>query len=138
MKKVLRSLILFVVFGAIYYGLECIWKQGPAHWTMFALGGIVGALISDINDKIEWDMPVFQQCTIALGVAIFSDAVAGIILNIILRLDVWRYTRVEFFWNQCSLPYCIIWFVLGTACIFLDDWLQWKFFGGEKPHYKLR
>lgn len=138
MKKFLRSLILFIVFGVIYYGLECIWKQGLAHWTMFALGGIVGALISDINDKIEWDMPIFQQCTIALGVAIFSDAVAGIILNIILRLDVWRYTRMEFFWNQCSLPYCIIWFILGTACIFLDDWLQWKFFGGEKPHYKLR
>lgn len=138
MKKLLRSLILFIVFGAIYYGFQCAWKQGPAHWTMFALGGIIGVLISDINDKIEWNMPIFQQCTIALGVAIFSDAVAGIILNIILQLNVWHYTRMEFFWNQCSLPYCIIWFILGTICIFLDDWLQWKLFGGEKPHYKLR
>lgn len=138
MKRVFKDLILFVIFGAIYFGLECIWKGAATHWTMFLVGGLIGVLIGGINEKIEWDVPIFQQCTISMGVAIFCEAALGIVLNILLRLDVWHYTKMAFFWNQCSLPFCVIWFVLGSACIFLDDWLRWKLFGKEKPHYKLR
>lgn len=138
MKRVFKDLILFVIFGAIYFGLECIWKGAATHWTMFVVGGLMGVLIGGINEKIGWDMPVFQQCTIGMGVAIFCEAAVGIVLNILLGLDVWHYTKMAFFWNQCSLPFCVIWFVLGSICIFLDDWLRWKLFGEEKPHYKLR
>ena len=138
MKRVFKDLILFVIFGALYFGLECIWKGAATHWTMFVVGGLMGVLIGGINEKIGWDMPVFQQCTIGMGVAIFCEAAVGIVLNILLGLDVWHYTKMAFFWNQCSLPFCVIWFVLGSMCIFLDDWLRWKLFGEEKPHYKLR
>lgn len=138
MKRIFKDLILFVIFGAIYFGLECIWKGAATHWTMFLVGGLMGVLIGGINEKIGWDMPVFQQCTIGMGVAIFCEAAVGIVLNILLGLDVWHYTKMAFFWNQCSLPFCVIWFVLGSICIFLDDWLRWKLFGEEKPHYKLR
>lgn len=136
MKKFLHNLILFTVFGTVYFILECIWKGYLTHWTMFLLGGIVGFLIGDINEKIHWDMPFLQQCTIGMGVAVFSEAVAGIIINIILKLNVWHYYRMAFFWNQCSLPFCIIWLFLSAACIVLDDFLRWKLFGEEKPHYR--
>ena len=138
MKRIFKDLILFVIFGAIYFGLECIWTGAATHWTMFLVGGLMGVLIGGINEKIGWDMPIFQQCTISMGVAIFCEAAVGIVLNILLGLDVWHYTKMAFFWNQCSLPFCVIWFVLGSICIFLDDWLRWKLFGEEKPHYKLR
>lgn len=138
MKRIFKDLILFVIFGAIYFGLECIWTGAATHWTMFLVGGLMGVLIGGINEKIGWDMPIFQQCTISMGVAIFCEAAVGIVLNILLGLDVWHYTKMAFFWNQCSLPFCVIWFVLGSMCIFLDDWLRWKLFGEEKPHYKLR
>lgn len=138
MKRLLKNIILFLIFGAIYYACECIWKGGWSHWTMFMLGGLVGVLIGGINEKIEWNMPFSQQCTIGMGVAIFSEAFAGIILNIILKLHIWHYTRLSFFWHQCSLPFCIIWFILASACIVLDDVLRWKLFGEEKPHYRLR
>lgn len=137
-KLFLKNMALFVIFGALYYGLECLWKGYPTHWTIFLLGGIVGFLIGDINGKIHWKMPFFQQCTIGMGVAIFSEAVAGIILNIILKLNVWSYQRMAFFWNQCSLPFCVIWLFLSAACIILDDFLRWKLFGEEKPHYTWR
>lgn len=138
MKRFLKDFILFLIFGAIYFCLECAWRGHLTHWTMFILGGLVGVLIGGINERIEWDMPFFQQCTIGMGVAIFSEAVAGIVLNILLQLNIWHYTKLAFFWNQCSLPFCIIWFVLATVCIVLDDFLRWKLFGEEKPHYRLR
>jgi hypothetical protein len=59
MKRLFKNFILFLIFGAIYYMLECIWKGGLTHWTMFVLGGLVGILIGDINEKVEWDMPFF-------------------------------------------------------------------------------
>lgn len=138
MKHFLKNLILFLIFGAIYFCLECAWRGHLTHWTMFILGGLVGVLIGGINERIEWDMPFFQQSTIGMGVAIFSEAVAGIVLNIFLQLNIWHYTKLAFFWNQCSLPFCIIWFILAMVCIVLDDFLRWKLFGEEKPHYRLR
>ena len=138
MKRFLKDFILFLIFGAIYFCLEYVWRGHLTHWSMFILGGLVGVLIGGINETIEWDMPFFQQCTIGMGVAIFSEAVAGIVLNILLQLNIWHYTKLAFFWNQCSLPFCIIWFVLAAVCIVLDDFLIWKLFGEEKPHYRLR
>ena len=138
MKKWMKDLIIFIVFGAIYFGLECLWRGSGAHWTLFFLGGFIGFLIQDINGKMHWKTPFLQQCTIGMGVAIFSEAVAGIILNVILKLDVWHYQRMTFFWNQCNLPFCIIWLFLSAACIVFDDWLRWKFFGEEKPTYRWR
>ena len=58
-KLFLKNMALFVIFGALYYGLECLWKGYPTHWTLFLLGGIVGFLIGDINGKIHWKMPFF-------------------------------------------------------------------------------
>lgn len=137
-KEFIKNMILFIIFGAIYFGLECLWKGSLTHWTMFLLGGVVGFLIGDINEKIHWEMPFMQQATIGMGVAIFAEAVAGIILNIILDLKLWHYSTMTFFWGQCSLPFCIIWLFLSAACIVLDDWIRWKFFGEEKPHYRWR
>jgi len=59
MKRLLKDAIIFIIFGAIYFGLECLWKGHATHWTMFLLGGLVGMLIGNINEKISWDMPIF-------------------------------------------------------------------------------
>lgn len=138
MKSLLRNLILFVVFGAIYFGLESAWEGCVTHWTMFLMGGFISVVIGDINGKVHWKTPILQQITIGMGVAIFCDAAVGITINILLRMEMWHYTRMAFLWDQCSLPFCAIWFVLSAACIFLDDFLRWKLLGEEKPHYTLR
>ena len=138
MKRFWKDLILFVTFGAIYFGLECLWTGALTHWTMFLMGGLMSVLISNINGKIHWKTPFFQQCTIGMGAAVFCEAALGIILNIFLKLETWHYTKMTFFWNQCSLPFCVIWFILAAVCIVFDDLLRWKMLGEEKPHYKLR
>lgn len=136
--KLIKNIVIFLAFGAIYYVLESIWKGSFEHWYIFILGGLISTLISNINEKIEWDMPFFQQATIGLGVAIFSEAFVGIVLNIILNLNIWHYDRLTFFWHQCSLSSCVLWFILSIACILFDDWLRWRLLGEEKPHYSLR
>lgn len=138
MKRLLKDLILFVVFGAIYFVLQSLWESSTTHWTIFLLGGFISIVISDINGKIHWKTPILQQVTIGMGVAIFCDAAIGIVINVLLRMEMWHYTRMAFLWDQCSLPFCVIWLILATACIFLDDFLRWKMLGEEKPHYTLR
>jgi hypothetical protein len=60
MKKCLKDLILFIVFGAIYFGLECLYKGHITHWSMFMLAGIIGLLIGGINEHIPWEMPFIK------------------------------------------------------------------------------
>jgi len=59
MKTFLKNIILFIIFGAIYFGLECLWKGHITHWSMFVLAGMVGVLIGSINELIEWEVPFY-------------------------------------------------------------------------------
>lgn len=138
MKTFLKNIILFIIFGAIYFGLECLWKGHITHWSMFVLAGMVGVLIGSINELIEWEVPFYIQCTLGALVATLGEVITGVIVNILLGLNVWHYNVLAFFWGQCSLPFCCIWFLLSGVCIILDDIIRWKWFGEDKPHYVWR
>ena len=135
MKTFLKNIILFIIFGAIYFGLECLWKGHITHWSMFVLAGMVGVLIGSINELIEWEVPFYIQCTLGTLIATLGEVITGVIVNILLGLNVWHYNVLAFFWGQCSLPFCCIWFLLSGVCIILDDIIRWKWFGEDKPHY---
>lgn len=134
--KLLKSLVLFIVFGAIYFLIECIWKGHLTHWSMFILAGIVGVLIGGINEYIPWEMPFWQQCGIGMIIATLGEGITGLIVNVWLRLNVWHYNILSFFWGQCSVLFCIAWFFLAGLCIVIDDWARYKWFGEEYPYYK--
>ena len=138
MKTFLKNIVLFIIFGAIYFGLECLWKGHLTHWSMFVLAGMVGVLIGSINEIIEWEVPFYIQCTLGALVATLGEVITGVIVNILLGLNVWHYNILAFFWGQCSLPFCCIWFLLSGVCIILDDIIRWKWFGEDKPHYVWR
>ena len=138
MKTFLKNIVLFIIFGAIYFGLECLWKGHLTHWSMFVLAGMVGVLIGSINELIEWEVPFYIQCTLGALVATLGEVITGVIVNILLGLNVWHYNILAFFWGQCSLPFCCIWFLLSGVCIILDDIIRWKWFGEDKPHYVWR
>ena len=135
LKRLVKYIILFLVFGLIYFGIECIWKGHLTHWSMFVLAGMVGILIGGINECIPWEMPFWQQCGIGMIIATIGEGVTGLIVNKWLHLNVWHYNILPFFWNQCSVPFCIAWYVLAGLCIVLDDVMRWKWFGEDKPHY---
>jgi hypothetical protein len=58
MKNFLKkNIVLFMVFGAIYFMIECAWKGRITHWSMFVLAGFIGVMIGSINEYIPWKMP---------------------------------------------------------------------------------
>ena len=137
--KILKQLFLFLVFGFVYFIIETIWKGHLTHWSMFVVAGIIGVLIGDINEYIPWEMPFFLQCGIGTVIATIIEGISGLILNVYLNLHIWDYSNVpfNFFYQQCCLPFCVAWFVLSAACIIVDDYIRYKIFNEEHPHYIL-
>ena len=129
MKKLIKQIVLFLVFGAIYFGLECLWKGHITHWSMFVLAGIIGTLIGAINNYIPWEVPFIRQCIYGMLISVAGEAITGFIVNIKLGLNVWHYNFLPFFWGQCSIPFAFAWLFLSGICILLDDWIRWKWFG---------
>ena len=139
-QETVRNLILFCCYGLLYYGIETVWKYPrTSHWSMFIVGGIIGVVIGGINNYLDWEMPFWQQCAVGAVWTTLVEGIAGIILNIWLKLGVWDYSRMpfRFFFGQCCLPFCVAWFVLSGVAIILDDYLRFLLFGEEKPHYSL-
>lgn len=132
----IKYIILFLIFGLIYFGIECAWKGHLTHWSMFVLAGFVGITIGAINEHIPWEMPLWQQCGIGMVIATIGEGITGLIVNTWLGLNVWHYNQLTFFWGQCSLWFCIAWYFLAGLCIIIDDWIRYKWFGEEYPHYK--
>ena len=137
--KILKQLFLFLVFGFVYFIIETIWKGHLTHWSMFVVAGIIGVLIGGINEYIPWEMPFFLQCGIGTVIATVIEGISGLILNVYLGLNIWDYSNVpfNFFYQQCCLPFCIAWFILSGVCIIVDDYIRYKIFNEEHPHYIL-
>ena len=110
LKVCLKLLVLAVIGGAIYVGIEMLWR-GHSHPSMFILGGLCFVSIGLIND---------------------------VIVNIWLKLGVWDYSGLPLnILGQVCLPFYFAWVGLSVVAIVFDDYLRYWFFGEEKPHYKI-
>lgn len=133
----LKPLTLISVGGFLYVLLELIFR-GRSHWTMFLVGGLCFWLIGLINEIIPWEMPLWKQCVIGAIIITSVEFVAGCIINILLGWQVWDYSNLPFnIWGQICLPFAVLWFFLSAVAIVLDDYLRYRLFGEEKPHYKV-
>lgn len=136
MKKLSKNLGLFAIGGLLYYLVE-IWWRGYSHISMFVVGGICFVLIGLINEYLSFETTLWKQQLIATVIVTGIELVAGLILNVWLRLNVWDYSNLPFnLLGQISLQYSIFWFLLSLPAIILDDWLRWWLFGEEKPYYR--
>lgn len=134
---------LFLTGGILYYVIEYFYKtfisHGTTHWSMFLLGGICFILIGAINEVIPWEMSIIKQGLIGAGIVTSLEFVFGVILNIILKLDIWDYSSLPFnILGQICLPFSLAWFGLALIAIFLDDYLRWLWFNEERPHYHIK
>ena len=50
MKELMRSSILFLIYGFMYYLIEVLYR-GYSHWSMFILGGVCGVVIGLLNER---------------------------------------------------------------------------------------
>lgn len=124
-NKIYNNVIIFIIFGLSYYGIEILWR-GYSHWTMMILGGICGLLIGMINE-ITPKMKVWRQMLLGSIIVTILEFVGGCILNIWLGLGIWNYSNMPFnILGQVCLIYTILWFLLSYVVIWLDDEIREK------------
>lgn len=137
LKKMFKYAVLFLIGAVIYYCIEMAYR-GYSHWSMFLLGGVCFLGVGFINEDIAWEMSLLKQGCIGSLIITFLELWAGYILNICLGWHVWDYSDVPLnFYGQICLPFSLLWIPISIVAIILDDYLRYKLFGEEKPHYKL-
>lgn len=138
MDHFIRLMTIVLWGGFIYSGIELIWR-GYTHPSMFITGGICFLLIGGINNFYTWSMPIFKQATIGALIVTVIELISGLIVNCWFKLDIWDYTDMPLnILGQICLPYSILWVPLSLVGIFLDDYLRWKLYGEEIPHYVIK
>lgn len=136
MKQLYKIIILFLIGGLSYYGIELVWR-GYSHWTMLCLGGVCFGEIGFINEVLKWKTPLWKQCGIATFIVLLSELIAGYLLNIKLNLGIWDYSTEPFnYMGQICLKYAILWYFLSAIAIILDDLLRYKLW--QEPIYKYK
>lgn len=48
-KTIIKCITLFIIYGLIYFIIECLWKQQISDYRMLMLGGFMGVFIGLIN-----------------------------------------------------------------------------------------
>lgn len=132
-----KALALMGIGGAIYAVIELIWR-GHTHWTMALLGGLLFVLIGAINEYIPWCIPLWRQGVIGALIVTWAELVAGLVLNVWLRLGIWDYSNLPGnFMGQICPQFTAAWALLSIVAVVLDDWLRYWLFGEDRPHYKI-
>jgi len=132
-----KAVSLFLTGGILYLIIEILWR-GHTHWTMGVVGGLCFILIGAINEFFPWNMSLILQGIIGSIIVTIVEFLSGIILNVWLNLNIWDYSNLPFnIMGQICLPFIIAWIGLSIIAVLVDDWLRYKWFNEEKPHYTL-
>ena len=120
LKNILFHCIVAVFGGFVYMGVELLWR-GHTHWTMGILGGVCFVLIG-LLDEIQDHPPILKQMFQGAVIVTVLEFIAGLILNIWLKLDIWDYSNLPFnLMGQICLQFFIAWFFLSYPAIKLEN-----------------
>lgn len=136
MGRLAKPLVLLGIGGLTYVGIELLYR-GHSHWTMFFVGGIAGYCIGLINEIIPWEMPLWKQTLIGTAIVTVIEFIAGCIINLWLKWDVWDYSALPLnLLGQICLPFILSWSVLVLFWIFADDYIRYWLWKEERPRYR--
>ncbi|MPN44820.1 hypothetical protein SDC9_192387 [bioreactor metagenome] len=141
MRSLLRSLVLWIFGGALYFLAEVGWKLARGHpegisWTMLVLAAIVCIPLDLCNEHLPWEMPLWLQAVIGgLGITA-AELLAGLLLNTWLGLGIWDYSGLPGnLWGQICPQFTALWIVVAGAGIVIFDWLRYWLYGEPRPRY---
>lgn len=136
-KYLIKYIVLFLIGGLLFNLVEFLWR-GYSFFEMTIVGGLCFVLIGGINELFPWDMALTSQMLLSAAAITVVELGAGLIFNVWLGLGIWDYSDQCYqFMGQICLLYFNLWFLLSAIGILLDDFIRWKFFGEEKPRYKI-
>ncbi|WMJ78517.1 MULTISPECIES: putative ABC transporter permease [unclassified Sedimentibacter] len=137
MRKIFKYAVLLIYGGVIYYFIELIYR-GYSHYAMILVGGLCFICIGLLNELYTYKIPLIKQMFISSFIVTVIEFIAGVVLNMWLKLDIWDYSTLRFnILGQISLQTSVVWFFLALPAIYLDDYLRYWMFGEAKPQYKL-
>lgn len=135
-KNVLKALFLGFLGGSIYVFIEIICR-GYSHWSSFVMGCLAFLIIGDFNEDVEWAEPIWLQMIKGSIITTIIELITGLIVNIWLGENAWDYSSQAFnLWGQICPLFSFFWCWTSLICILLDDYIRYRFFGEEKPHYR--
>ena len=128
-----KYMILFAIGGMAYFLLEVL-VRGYSHYSMFLCGGACFLCCGLLKVKMSF----ISQMVLSSVIITALEFVTGLIVNVWLKMDIWDYSHLPYnFMGQVCLLYSVLWFLVSSAAIVLDDFLRYKLFNEEKPHYKI-
>ena len=137
-KVFIKYLILFLLGGYTYYGIEILWR-GYSHYSMIICGGICFIYAGLQNEQVEWDYPFWKQVLRVEAFILSAEFITGCIVNLWLGLNVWDYSGLPGnVLGQTCPQFALLFLPLSATAIVIDDFIRWKWFGEEKPRYKWR
>ena len=130
-----KYMILFAIGGMAYFLLEVL-VRGFSHYSMFLCGGACFLCCGLLNENMKIKMSFISQMVLSALIITALEFITGLIVNIWLKMDIWDYSQLPYnFMGQICLLYSIFWFLVSSVAIVLDDFLRYKIFNEEKPHY---
>jgi len=110
-KRIGEFALVYSTGAASYSILEILWR-GFTHWTMFFVGGACFLAIY-INELFSNGKRLWKRCLVGCLTITSIEFVAGCIINIALKWNVWDYSKTKpQFLGQICLLYSALWFFL--------------------------
>ena len=108
MKRIIKYSTLFIVYGLIYFIIECLYKGKLSDWRMFVLAGFIGIMIGLINNLFDIKTDFILQCIIGMLITTLSEAIGGFYWNLQCGLHIWDYSSLPFSFigGQINLFFC--------------------------------
>ncbi len=111
-----KKMLLFLLGGSAYVGLELIWR-GRSHISMFCAGGGCFMLLGQMQKRCpHWN--VFTKGIWGSGIITATELIFGFVFNRNYR--VWDYRDEPL--NVCGqicLPFSLLWIPVSLAAMFL-------------------
>ena len=109
--------VMLFSIGAFGYGLlEILWR-GYTHWSMLTAGGICFISFAAIGERLK-NTRLIVKALIGGGIVTAIEFIFGIIFNIILKKNVWDYSKMPFnIGGQVCMLYSFFWAILSLFCI---------------------
>ena len=121
--KFWKILLLFLIGGSGYVGLELLWR-GRSHVSMFLAGGVCFLLLGML-DRSRPRLPVLLRGAMGALIITSVELLAGLLFNRDYR--VWDYRSLPLnFHGQVCLPFCLLWIPLSLGAMFLYRFISTK------------
>ena len=110
--SVWNQILISMLMGGIGYGfLEVLWR-GYTHSSMILTGGFCFTVILFLNRRLR-NTPLVFRCLLCTAFVVVTEFFVGLLVNRILRLDVWDYSASRFnLLGQICLEFSLVWFLI--------------------------